>query len=190
MRKQNLDRLAFRRTAPGLAECAARCPLNKHPMKYVVTVLFMLLSVAGLQAQTPGQGQNGGDKLDGQVGGKSFEFPTGITFAIFAQKMLFRSLLFGLLLGVISATGSRVQALSCRSLLTAEGRYTTKHPSTRAEQIARTNAVKKWEQLAGELYGSSYSHWRAAKNNSIECDRLHGALSGRISCVASAEPCA
>jgi hypothetical protein len=70
MRKQNLVRLAFRRTALGLAECAARCPLNKHPMKYVVTVLFMLLSVAGLHAQTPDQGQNGGDKLDAHVGGK------------------------------------------------------------------------------------------------------------------------
>jgi hypothetical protein len=107
------------------------------------------------------------------------------------RKYLFGGLWCSLLLTTIFVTDLRGEDHSsdCRRVLNAEGRFSSSHPTKRDQQIAKTNAIRKWEQLANELYGSAYSKWRTAKANKIECDRYRGELSGRTSCVASAQPC-
>jgi hypothetical protein len=75
--------------------------------------------------------------------------------------------------------------------LRAEGRRSNPGPAFFKERMARRNAMRKWQQLARELHGMPYATWRFASERNVACEHYkEPALNGRVSCVASARPCA
>jgi hypothetical protein len=75
--------------------------------------------------------------------------------------------------------------------LRAEGRRSNPGPAFFKERMARRNAMRKWQQLARELHGMPYATWRFASERNLACEHYkEPALNGRVSCVASARPCA
>jgi hypothetical protein len=68
--------------------------------------------------------------------------------------------------------------------LRAEGRRSNPGPAFFKERMARRNAVRKWQQTARELHG-------LASERNLACEHYREpALNGRVSCVASGQPCA
>jgi hypothetical protein len=80
-----------------------------------------------------------------------------------------------------------------KPILRAEGRMSGwGHAPAYKEMVARRHSLRKWEQTAAELHGRAYARWAMAKGRAIACkfDRDHPWLQGRVSCVATAIPCA
>ena len=75
--------------------------------------------------------------------------------------------------------------------LRAEGRRSDPGSARSKERSARRYSVRKWQQLARELHGPDFASWRMASERNIECEHYKDpSLNGRVSCVASARPCA
>ena len=75
--------------------------------------------------------------------------------------------------------------------LRAEGRRSNPGPAFFKERMARRNSVRKWQQTARELHGLPYATWRYASERNVTCEHYkEPALNGRVSCVATARPCA
>ena len=108
-----------------------------------------------------------------------------------------RSRLVLLLLSLLSPLALPARAAGAgpcdKPILRAEGRMSGwGHAPAYKEMVARRLSLRKWEQTAAELHGGEYAQWAMAKGRTIACEyhRDHPWLQGRVSCVATAIPCA
>ncbi len=98
------------------------------------------------------------------------------------------TLLFGL--AAFADAAPAPDGVCDKPVLRAEGRRSDPGSPAFKERMARRYSIRKWEQLANELYGHDFARWRTAGERRIECDRYdEPGFSGRVSCVASGQPC-
>jgi len=66
------------------------------------------------------------------------------------------------------------------------------HAPAYKEMVARRLSIRKWDETAAELHGRGYARWSLARGRKVDCEyyRDHPWLQGRVSCVATAIPCA
>ncbi len=107
-------------------------------------------------------------------------------------RILFVTSLTGFMLSPVPPGAlAAASEISCdKPELRAEGRRSDPGSPDYKEQVARALSVSKWQQLAGELYGSPFANWALAREPRIECEHYaEQELNGRVSCVAFGLPC-